>query len=155
MHSLGRSAVLFPSLILLTLLTAGCALIHKAKVTPASTQQATPTAAPPSPSAIAQKKGLFYRITHPLEGVHLFPHKAPPPKALALRRIGTIRTRSQDGSYVIVELEPGVLISPGTDLLVTATGSEPARLKAGDVQPPYFAADIVSGNPEPGDPVRQ
>jgi hypothetical protein len=74
---------------------------------------------------------------------------------MALRRIGIVRTLSQDGTYVIVELEPGVLVTPGTELFVTATGGEPARLKVSDLQPPYFAADIVSGTPEPGDPVRQ
>jgi hypothetical protein len=144
-HSRGRSALLILSLIPLNLWTVGCALIHTATVTP------LPTPAPSSP----KQEGILHRITHPLSGFHLFSHKSPPPKAVALRRMGTIRTLSQDGSYVIVELEPGVLVAPGNELLVTGTGSEPARLKVGDVQPPYFAADIVSGNPKPGDPVKQ
>jgi hypothetical protein len=147
----GRSALLLSPIILLMLLTAGCALIHTAKVIPDHPSQPAAT----NPASTAKKQGFFYHITHPLAGFHLFAHKPPPPKALALKRIGTIRTLSQDGTYVIVELEPGVLVPPGADLMVSATGSDPARLKVSDVQPPYFSADIVSGNPGPGDSVQQ
>ena len=109
----------------------------------------------PAPSPAPQHKGFFYHITHPLAGFHLFTRKAPPRRAVALRRIGTVRTISKDGSFVIVELEPAVMVSMGAELLVMATGGEPARLKVSDILPPYFTADIVSGNPEPGDPVRE
>ena len=158
-HFPRRSALLLFTHVLLMAITAfmgGCASVHKEQLLlDHSPRQSTSTPPPPSPTAAVNKKGFFYQITHSLEGFHLLPRKANPPKAVPLTRVGTIRTRSQDGTYVIVELEPGVLVSPGTELLVTATGSEPAHLKVGDVQAPYFAADIVSGNPEPGDPVRQ
>ncbi len=98
----------------------------------------------PSP----KKSGLLHLITHPLEGVHLFPpRKAPPPKALALKRIGTIRALSHDGSYVIIELEPGVLVTTGSELLVTAAVGGPAHLRVSELQPPFFIADIITGNP--------
>lgn len=70
-------------------------------------------------------------------------------------RIGTVRTLSNDGTYVIVELEPGMPVSPGNELLIPATGGEPIRLKVSEIQHPYFVADVLSGNPSPGDPVQQ
>lgn len=79
----------------------------------------------------------------------------PPPRATALRRVGTVKSLSNDGSYAIVELEPGVMVREGTELYVTATGGAPARLRAAESQPPYFLADIVAGRVEPGDPVQQ
>jgi len=107
-------------------------------------------------SSPRKKNGLIHFITHPLEEVHLFPpHKAPPPKALALRRIGTIRTLSNDGSYVIVELEPGVLVTSGSELLVTGAAGGPAHLKVSELQPPYFIADIIDGNPTLNQTVQQ
>jgi len=154
-YSRGRSAFPLSPVILLMLLTAGCALIHTGKVIPDHPSQQTATPPPNNPASTVKKQGFFYQITHPLAGFHLFAHKPLPPKALALKRIGTIRTLSQDGTYVIVELEPGVLVPPGADLIVSATGSDPARLKVSDVQPPYFSADIVRGNPGPGDLVQQ
>ena len=107
-------------------------------------------------SAPRKKNGLFHFIMHPLEEFHLFPpRKTPPPKALALRRIGTIRTLSNDGSYVIVELEPGVLVTSGSELLVTGAEGGPAHLKVSELQLPYFIADIIDGNPVPGQTVKQ
>ena len=107
-------------------------------------------------SSPRKKNGLILFITHPLEGFHLFPpHKTPPPKALALKRIGTIRTLSNDGSYVIVELEPGVLVTSGSELLVTGAAGGPAHLKVSELQPPYFIADIIDGNPTLNQTVQQ
>ena len=83
------------------------------------------------------------------------PKPTPPPKAAPLRHVGTVRTLSNDGSYVIAELEPGIMVATGMELLVTATGGEPARLKVAEIQPPYFVADIVSGHPEQGDRIQQ
>jgi len=69
--------------------------------------------------------------------------------------MGVIRTLSNEGNYVIVELQPGLTVSPGTDLFVTGTGGEPSRLKVDEVQLPYFTADIKSGQPVPGDAVNR
>lgn len=136
------------TVVLLTALLSleGCALLPKNR--PAS----RPRQQPPAPTAEAKKKGSgwFFRLTHPFGAAK--PH---PPKAQALRRIGTVRTLSNDGSYVIVELEPGVMVQAGADLVITATGGEPARLKVGEIQPPYFIADLKSGSAERGDPVQQ
>ena len=118
---------------------------------------AAPAATEPAsnPSPIPKKLGMLRPLRRFLTSFHPFAHKAPPPRAWALQRIGTIRTVSNDGSYVIVELEPGVLVSAGTELLVTASGAGPARLKAAEIEPPYFVADIENGNPKPGDLVQR
>ncbi len=83
------------------------------------------------------------------------PKPTPPPKAVPLRHVGTVRTLSNDGSYVIAELEAGIMVATGMELLVTATGGAPARLKVAEIQPPYFVADILSGHPEQGDRIQQ
>jgi hypothetical protein len=56
---------------------------------------------------------------------------------------------------VIAELEPGVMVATGNSLLVTANGTEAARLKVAEITPPYFVADIEHGHPEPNDLLRQ
>jgi hypothetical protein len=131
-------------------LTVGCAHLHSSKEKPPASSVSSDGALP-----VARDKGFFYYITHPLANFRLFPHKSFPPKAVALRKVGTVKTISKDGSFVIVELEAGVMVTPGSELLVTATGGEPAHLRVSDVKYPYFAADIVSGNPEPNDPVKE
>lgn len=124
----------------------GCALLPK-KRSPIPPEQQ-----PHAPTAEAKKKGpgWFFHLTHPFGA-----RKPPPPKAQPLRRVGTVRTLSNDGSYVIVELEPGVMVQAGADLVITASGGEPAHLRVGEIQPPYFIADLKSGRAEPGDPVQQ
>ncbi len=97
------------------------------------------------------KRSFLHTLLHPFAGRQ----KNTPPKAQPLRQVGTIRTLSNDGSYVIVELEPGMMVSPGCELLITATGGKPARMKVAEIQGSYFVADIVEGNPEPGDRVQQ
>ena len=151
MHLLKHRPMISRRLAAATLLTAllflqGCALIAK-KRTPATTEHQAL-----APTAGAEKKGpgWFFLLTHPFGTP-----KPPTPKAQPLRRIGTVRTLSNDGSYVIVELEPGVMLQTGADLVFTATGGEPAHLRVGEIQPPYFIADLKEGRAEPGDPVQQ
>jgi hypothetical protein len=99
--------------------------------------------------------GIFQKWCRNLAGFHPFAEKAPPLKAQALVRVGTVRTVSKDGSYVIAELDPGMMVAKGNFLLVTETGGEPARLKVAEITPPFFVADIEQGSPQPGDPLRQ
>jgi hypothetical protein len=94
---------------------------------------------------------LLETLLHPFSGSH----RNKPPKAQPLRQVGTVRTLSNDGSYVIVEMEPGTMVSPRGELLITATGGKPARLKVAEIQGTYFVADITEGHPEPGDRVQQ
>ena len=117
--------------------------------------QAGQSATKPAPSAT---QGLSYRLTHPADFLHLFARKEQPQspkKAFPLLTIGIIRTISSDGSYVIAELEPGVMVATGSSLLVTGNNEEPAHLKVAEITPPYFVAEIEHGNPEPGDLLKQ
>ena len=111
-------------------------------------------AAKPSESAT---QGLIDRLTHPANFLHLFAREQPqqPKRAVALLTVGVIRTISNDGSYVIAELEPGVMVATGSSLLVTGNNEEPAHLKVAEITPPYFVAEIEHGNPEPGDLLKQ
>jgi hypothetical protein len=81
--------------------------------------------------------------------------EAPPPKAAPLSGVGTIRSVSGDGSYVIVELASGTLVRTGESLLVTSPDHPLSRLKVAEVQPPCFAAEIEEGAVNPGDIVKR
>jgi len=108
----------------------------------------------PSKSAT---QGLIDRLTHPADFFHLFAREQPqqPKRAVALLTVGIIRTISNDGSYVIAELEPGIMVTTGSSLLVTENNEEPLRLKVAEITPPYFVAEIEHGHPEPGDLLKQ
>lgn len=111
---------------------------------------------PPANSLSQQSnKGSFAFLSRPFALLHPFARKPLPPKAVALLTVGTVRTISNDGTYVIAELEPGVMVATGNSLLVTANGTEAARLKVAEITPPYFVADIEHGHPEPNDLLRQ
>jgi hypothetical protein len=104
----------------------------------------------------AQRHHFWRILFRPFSlGCSLFHHHQSPPAAQALQRIGIIRTISQDGSYVIVELDPGIFLPPGRTLFVTTQNGETARLRSAESQPPYFNADVESGQPEPGQVVQQ
>lgn len=132
------------------LFSSGCALLPKTRTILPQTQP-QPQAQPPHPPQAGKPSvRWFQRLIHPFGTP-----KPPPPRAVPLRRIGTVRTLSNDGSYVIVELEPGMMVQAGMDLVITATGGAPARLRVSEIQPPYFIADLKGGKAEPGDPVQQ
>jgi hypothetical protein len=143
----------FRPLLLLGLLFlhTGCVhfLPHQTSVTPLSDlpgEQSTPQKKPWKP---------WHLLPHLSLHLPFFHHKQPPPRAQALQRVGIIRTLSADGTFVIIELEPGIMIPAGRELIVTADGGEPIRLRAAESQPPYFIADIQSGQPVPGQTVFQ
>ncbi len=161
-----RSAFRGLPLLLILVITAGChPWIGKKD---SRTQAAAVTAAEASPMGGARgaeeassaakppKKGFLAAISSGFSKWNPFHRKkSPPPKALAPRRVGMIRTLSNDGSYVIVELEPGVSVSVGNSLFVTKGGGDMDRLKVTEIQPPFFVADVQGGNPGPGDLVEQ
>ena len=145
-----RAVLLLVGLLWISL--SGCSLRNSPAPSRHPTAEAPVEAHPETPSAPSSPLAW---LSSALGKIPLFHRQPAPPKALGLQRIGTVRTLSNDGTYVIVELEPGMPVSPGNDLLITATGGEPARLKVSEVQAPYFVADVVSGHPSPGDPVQQ
>jgi hypothetical protein len=134
------------TLLLIAALSTGCANRHH----PAQIDEASASTGS-SVTAKAGPLGFLGRLL-PRLGAQKTP---PPPKATALIRVGTVKSLSVDGTYAIIKLEPGVLVQGGTELFVTATGTEPARLRAAESRPPYFLADILAGKVEPGDPVQR
>jgi hypothetical protein len=137
----------------------GCAGCAQLKIgdegsTKDQNHQAGQLATKPSKSAT---HGLIDRLTHPADFFHLFAREQPqqPKRAVALLTVGIIRTISNDGSYVIAELEPGIMVATGSSLLVTGNNEEPAHLKIAEITPPYFVAEIEHGHPEPGDLLKQ
>ncbi len=139
------------ALAILCSLEMGCSLLSSAKrVKVYSAPSPTPV---PTPTSTSHKN--WHLLPH-FSLSFLFPHhSSPPPKAQPLLTVGIIRTVAQDGSYVIIELEPGVVISPGRILFVTASAGEPVRLRAAENQLPYFIANVESGHPSPGQLVQQ
>ena len=107
-----------------------------------------------SPVQQSNKVSLAW-LSSPFALLHPFASPPLPPKAVALLTVGTVRTISNDGTYVIAELEPGVMVATGNSLLVTANGMETARLNVAEITPPYFVADIEHGHPEPHDLLRK
>ena len=104
------------------------------------------------------KQGLIYRLTHPANFFHFLPRKKQsqqPKRAVALLTVGIIKTISSDGSYVIAELEPGIMVAAGTSVLITGNGGETAHLKVAEITPPYFVAEIERGHPDLGDLLKQ
>lgn len=136
------------------LLETGCT-VRSIQQAPSRTASAQADPRMATPSATPPKQGLLQRLGKTFGGIHLFPKKKLPPKAEPLRRTGVIRTLSNDGSYVIVELEPGVMVTTGTELMITRSGGAVARLKVAEMQTPYFVADVISGTPAPGDVVQR
>ena len=155
----GHAGTLDPSatgvLLVGVMILPGCSILPK-KAAPSEPKHDPPqTSQQVAKPGSVQGKGFFHQLHGLLAGIHPFRHKPVPPKALGLRRIGTVRTLSNDGSYVIVELEPGTLVAPDSKLVITSTGAAPATLRVSEIRPPYFVADVESGNPEPGDRVQQ
>jgi hypothetical protein len=147
----GQSFALLLVLVIFCSLELGCSLLPSTK-----RAQARPSfSSSPLPTPTGTSHKNWHLLPH-FSLNFLFPHhKSPPPKAQVLLPVGIIRTVAQDGSYVIIELEPGIMIPPGRILFVTASAGEPVRLRAAENQPPYFIADVESGHPTPGQSVQQ
>ena len=151
--------ILLRNLVLSALLAlqVGCALLPHHRTTTTVSAMPLLTQAPVAPS---KKWHIIPRLPKlPIgklfQWIPFFRHKQPPPRAVALQRVGTISTISTDGSYVIILQEPGVALFSGRDLVVTAVSGEPIRLRTAESQPPYFIADVKSGHPEVGQTVFQ
>jgi hypothetical protein len=134
---------------MLVLAHSGCALLPHGANSASTTRTLDPAQAPLKASA---HPWHFPKLSLRLPFFH---HKPSPPRAVALQRVGIIRTVSNDGSFVIIELEPGVMIPPGRDLVVLKENHEEIHLCSAENQPPYFIADIKSGQPSPGQLVFQ
>jgi hypothetical protein len=137
-----RAAFLPLMAALCTALT-GCAFASHGRKEP-STGQPHPSPSP-SPSGI---QSLVRNLP--------FLHRPEPlaPKAVILQETGTVRRVPENGGYAIIELSPGVLVSPGEIVLSPSASHSMSRLRVTEVQPPYFAAEILEGEVLPGDLVK-
>ena len=140
---------LLPLLISRLILQTGCALLPHRKIPtpPQPAHHGEPDIRQSIPSPSPKKRSILphFSLIPPF-----FHHPPPPPRAQGLVKVGTIRTISPDGSYVIAKMEPGTVVSTGRDLIVTAAAGEPVQLKVAENQPPYFIADVKSGHPSVG-----
>jgi len=129
----------------------GCALFsHSLHRTPGD--QPTENQLLPSPAHHHPWWNPFGALNFKLPFFH---HHQTPPRAEALQRVGTVRTVSQDGTYVIIELDPGTYVPPNRNLFVTNPSGETARLRSAESNFQYFTADVLSGQPLPGQIVQQ
>lgn len=109
---------------------------------------------PKSPSSGGVTQGTTEQ-RHGLLGL-LFQRKpAPPPRASVLLAVGTVRKIPEDGTYAVIEMEPGTLVRAGDELIVTSGKHAVTHLKASEIQFPYFVAEVLSGTVAPGDVVKR
>lgn len=141
--SVKRSSTLLAAAILTS---AGC--LHELHDPPHPAETRPPTS--PAPQPTPHKKDR-----RPTWFPFLRKAEKPPPKASILREAGRVRQVSGDGSFAIIDLEPGVSVSVGEILTATAAGHPPASARVTDIQPPCFAVEIVEGELAAGDRLKR
>ena len=86
----------------------------------------------------------------------IFPKKKQPPVAQPPRLIGTIKMVNKEDHFVLIDAIASGSTQPGDALVCIVNQQESANLQASSLRnPPFLIADIVSGNPSPGDRVFQ
>lgn len=146
-----RNLVRYLLIIAFLCLISGCALLPQRQHRPPEVQSGE-TQLTPSPVAHHPWWNPFRALNFKFPFFH---HHQTAPRAEVLLRVGTVRTVSQDGTYVIIELDPGTYIPPGRNLFVTDPTGEIARLRSAESNYQYFTADVLSGQPLPGQIVQQ
>ena len=85
----------------------------------------------------------------------LLPRKSPPaPVASPVNWAGEIRMVNIAENFVLVESNSPVATIPGEKYLVIQNGIETGAVRMSSLRnPPFLIADIVSGDPSPGDKI--
>lgn len=85
----------------------------------------------------------------------LLPRKSPPaPAASPVNWAGEIRMVNIAENFVLVESNSPVATIPGEKYLVIQNGIETGAVRMSSLRnPPFLIADIVSGDPSPGDKI--
>ncbi|TSA34707.1 MAG: hypothetical protein D4R65_05945, partial [Verrucomicrobiaceae bacterium] len=115
-------------------------------------KKGTPSA-PAAVSAPAAKKPSFFqqclsKITNVL------PKKKKTPTALPPQWTGVIRMVNAPEHFVLVEASAISSAEPGATYLSINKGVETATLRMTSLKnPPFLIADIISGNPSPGEKI--
>ncbi len=139
-----RSGALF---LCLVLALAGCVRTTEI-VRPSATQINPYLAPPPKPP-----KPLFIFVWMAKLN-RLIPRKAKPPAATAPQWAGSIRMVNTAEKFVLVESNTATSVIPGETYLSIGNSSETSSLRMTNLKnPPFLIADIVSGDPSPGDKI--
>lgn len=103
------------------------------------------TTAPPKPSFI---QNCLAKIPN------IFPKKRKPPTASPPQWTGVIRMVNSAENFVLVESNAMSSAIPGETYLSVGRGVETASLRMTSLRnPPFLIADILTGNPSPGDKI--
>ncbi len=113
----------------------------------------TPTPDPTEPTEPAAPKPNFVAALWQ----KVFPPKDQTPEtpaATAPNWIGTIKAVNDRDDYVLIDSQPYQGLPTGAVLTSVGADSETGSVSVSDDRdPPFFIADIISGNPSPGDRV--
>lgn len=125
---------------------AGC--VRTTQTVPPSAQAnpyITPPPKPPKP---------FFLLSWMGKVSGLIPKKGKPPAATTPQWAGSIRMVNTAEQFVLIESGAIAAAVPGETYLAVGSGSETATLRMTNLKnPPFLIADIVSGNPSPGDKI--
>jgi hypothetical protein len=93
-----------------------------------------------------------------LNGCEAPPRRNPPTPAAAAQaavEVGRVTIVNRENHFVLIDLESNLYVpAPGTPLTSISPTGKTARLKASPEQKrPFIAADILDGEPSPGDRV--
>ena len=106
------------------------------------------------PTFLAAILGLTLAACAPKAEKKPADEEKPPEEVTKPSIIGSIRTVSQRGNFVLIQkLGPGKLPSTGTYQTLANDGSSASLRPSGERVRNLFAADILHGTPNPGDAV--
>jgi hypothetical protein len=126
---------------------AGC--VRTVETVKPTTAQINPYLAPPPKTP----KPLFIFVWAAKLN-RLIPRRAKPPAATAPQWAGSIRMVNTAEKFVLVESSTATSVVPGETYLSIGNSSETASLRMTNLKnPPFLIADIVSGDPSPGDKI--
>ncbi|MEO6054823.1 MAG: hypothetical protein ABIP97_12500 [Chthoniobacterales bacterium] len=84
----------------------------------------------------------------------LFKKKVTPPQASLPLWMGTITLVNSESHYVLIDSNALYAATPGRILTCLSKNRETAKVRvSSDKNPPFFIADIVSGDPQVGERV--
>ena len=138
--------------LLLALFITACATKKEsAPPTPAPSDQLTASFV--DEPATGPKTNPLAALAHSLS--NLFPKKSPaPPAASPVQWAGEIRMVNVAENFVLVESNSASSTAPGEKYLAIRDSRETGVLRMTSMRnPPFLIADIVSGNPSPGDKI--
>ena len=131
--------------VLIAVALAGC--VHSPKSAPPNptNHYLAPAPKPPQP---------FFLFAWMNKLSKIIPQKNKPPAATTPQRAGTIRKVNTAEKFVLIESCATPSIVPGETYVAVGKATETASLRMTNLKnPPFLIADIVSGNPSPGEKI--